>query len=239
MKREDGRGNNDLRNTKITRGVLRHAEGSALIELGNTKVICAASVEESVPPFLATTGRGWVTAEYSMLPRATSKRTRRDASTGRISGRAQEIQRIIGRALRACIDLSMLGERTIVVDCDVIEADGGTRTASITGGFVALYDAAQYLVRNGLIGESPITDFVAAVSVGIVDGECLLDLDYSEDSRAEVDLNVAMNESGGIIEIQGTAEGKPFGKDKLIALTELAQEGILKLISKQKEALWE
>jgi ribonuclease PH len=239
MEREDGRSNEELRNTKIARGVLRHAEGSAIIELGNTKVICAASVEESVPPFLVGSGRGWVTAEYSMLPRATAKRTRRDASTGRISGRTQEIQRIIGRALRACIDLSRLGERTIIVDCDVVEADGGTRTASITGGFVALYDAVQYLVRCGVIAESPITDFVAAVSVGIVDGEYLLDLDYGEDSRAEVDLNVAMNESGGIIEIQGTAEGKPFSREQLIVLTDLAHDGILKLIGKQKEALWE
>ena len=230
---------NELRPVRISRGVMKHAEGSSLIELGDTKVLCTATVEESVPPFLKDTGKGWVTTEYAMLPRSTKERVRRDAVRGRIGGRSHEIQRLIGRSLRAVIDLDKLGERSITIDCDVLQADGGTRTASITGGFVALSDAALFLVREGLIDENPITDFIAAVSVGIIDDKLRLDLDYDLDSIAEVDMNVAMTGSGLLVEVQGTAEGKPFSKDRLNELVKLAESGIKKLIQKQKEVLVE
>ncbi|HEX3035628.1 MAG TPA: ribonuclease PH [Thermodesulfobacteriota bacterium] len=235
--RTDGRRWDELRPVKITRGVMSYAEGSALIEMGETKVVCAATFEQSVPPFLVGTGKGWVTAEYSMLPRATKIRTAREATRGRVGGRTQEIQRIIGRALRAVVNLQALGERAIIIDCDVIQADGGTRTASITGAFVALADAVQNLLREAALDENPITDFLSAVSVGIVDGETVLDLSYEEDSRAEVDMNVAMTASGLLAELQGTAEKTPFNKDQLDAMVRLAQYGILELIAKQKEVL--
>ncbi|GBD37868.1 Ribonuclease PH [bacterium HR37] len=237
--RSDGRKWDELREVKITRGVMKYAEGSALIEMGETKVLCAATIEEGVPPFLQGSGKGWITTEYSMLPRATRVRTARESVKGRVGGRTQEIQRIIGRALRAVVNLEHLGERTIIVDCDVIQADGGTRTASITGAYVALSDAVQYLLREGIIENNPITDFVAAVSVGIVNGEPVLDLTYEEDSIAEVDMNVAMTSGRLLVEVQGTAETKPFSRDSLNVMLNLAEEGILKLIAKQKEILAE
>lgn len=227
----------ELRKVKITRGVMKNAEGSALIEMGDTKVLCSATVEESVPPFLRDTGKGWVTTEYAMLPRATQERVRRDSVRGKIGGRSHEIQRIIGRALRAVIDLDKLGERSITLDCDVLQADGGTRTASITGAFVALYEASRYLQKNKLVEELPVTDFIAAVSVGIIDGDLRLDLDYELDSQAEVDMNIAMTGSGLLVEVQGTAEGKPFSKKRLSDMVKLAEKGIEELISIQKKAL--
>jgi ribonuclease PH len=228
---------NQLRAVKITRGVMKNAEGSALIEMGDTKVLCSATVEERVPPFLRDTGKGWVTTEYAMLPRATQERVRRDSVRGRIGGRSHEIQRIIGRALRAVIDLEKLGERSVTIDCDVIHADGGTRTASITGAFVALYDAARFLKKEGFVDELPVTDFIAAVSVGIVEGKLMMDLDYELDSQAEVDMNVAMTGSGLLVEVQGTAEGKPFSKSKLAEMVKLAEKGITELIAAQKKTL--
>lgn len=228
---------NELRKVKITRGVMKNAEGSALIEMGDTKVLCSASVEERVPPFLRDTGKGWVTTEYAMLPRATQERVRRDSVRGKIGGRSHEIQRIIGRALRAVIDLDKLGERSVTIDCDVLHADGGTRTASITGAFVALYEASLYLKKNKLVEELPVTDFIAAVSVGIIDGELMLDLDYELDSKAEVDMNVAMTGRGLLVEVQGTAEGKPFSKSKLTEMIKLAEKGITELIAGQKKTL--
>jgi len=228
-----------LRSVKITRGVMKNAEGSALIEMGDTKVLCTATVEESVPPFLRDTGTGWVTTEYAMLPRSTMERIRRDGVRGKIGGRSHEIQRIIGRVLRAVIDFDKLGERSITIDCDVLQADGGTRTASITGGFVALSEACLYLVREGFVKENPITDFIAAVSVGIIDNKLALDLDYEQDSGAEVDMNVAMTGAGLLVEVQGTAEGKPFSKNKLTEMVKLAEKGIKELIKKQKEVLAE
>lgn len=237
--RSDGRGWDELRPVTITRGIMKYAEGSALIETGETKVLCTATIEDRVPPFLKDTGKGWVTAEYSMLPRSTKERITRDSVRGRIGGRSHEIQRIIGRVLRSVIDLGKLGERSITIDCDVLQADGGTRTASITGAFVALSDAALNLVGQGVLGENPILDFIAAVSVGIVGGNPALDLDYEEDSQAEVDMNVAMTGSGLLVEVQGTAEGKPFSKSSLDALLELSEKGIYELIEKQKEILAE
>lgn len=228
---------NELRKVKIIRGVMKNAEGSALIEMGDTKVLCSASVEERVPPFLRDTGKGWVTTEYAMLPRATQERVRRDSVRGKIGGRSHEIQRIIGRALRAVIDLDKLGERSVTIDCDVLHADGGTRTASITGAYVALYEACKYLKTNKLVDELPVTDFIAAVSVGIVDGKLMLDLDYELDSKAEVDMNVAMTGSGQLVEVQGTAEGKPFSKSKLTEMIKLADKGIAELIAAQKKTL--
>ncbi len=228
-----------LRAVKITRGIMKNAEGSALIEMGDTKVLCTATVEESVPRFLKDTGKGWVTTEYAMLPRATTERVRRDSVRGRIGGRSHEIQRIIGRALRAVINLDKLGERSITIDCDVLQADGGTRTASITGAFVALSEAALFLTREGFIEENPIEDFIAAVSVGIIDNKLALDLDYEQDSAAEVDMNVAMTGAGLLVEVQGTAEGKPFSKNKLTEMVKLAEKGIKELIKKQKEVLAE
>jgi len=228
-----------LRSVKITRGVMKNAEGSALIEMGDTKVLCTATVEESVPPFLRDSGKGWVTTEYAMLPRATTERVRRDSVRGKIGGRSHEIQRIIGRVLRAVIDFDKLGERSITIDCDVLQADGGTRTASITGGFVALSEACSYLVREGLVEENPINDYIAAVSVGIIDNKLALDLNYEQDSSAEVDMNIAMTGAGLLVEVQGTAEGEPFSKNKLTEMVKLAEKGIKELIKKQKEALSE
>jgi ribonuclease PH len=237
--RSDGREWDQLRPVSITRGIMKYAEGSALIETGETKVLCTATFEEKVPPFLKDTGKGWVTAEYSMLPRSTKERITRDSVRGRIGGRSHEIQRIIGRALRSVIDLDKLGERSITIDCDVLQADGGTRTAAITGAFVALSDAVLNLIREGVLEENPVSDFIAAVSVGIVGGSLALDLDYEEDSRAEVDMNVAMTGSGLLVEVQGTAEGKPFSKDDLGSLIIVAEKGITELIGRQKEILAE
>jgi ribonuclease PH len=239
MTRTDGRAPAQLRPTKVTPGFLAHAEGSVLIEVGRTRVICAATVEDRVPPFLRNSGKGWVTAEYGMLPRATSTRTQREATAGKVGGRTQEIQRLIGRSLRSITKLPDLGERTIWIDCDVIQADGGTRTASITGGFVALVLALQRMRDLALIRDIPIIDFVAATSVGIVDGAALLDLAYDEDSRAEVDMNFVKTGDGRFIELQGTAEGKPFDKRALDALMDLADTGIKALIDLQKSIVGE
>ncbi len=235
--RPDGRHPRDLRPILITPHYLRHAEGSALIEVGLTRVLCAASVEESVPPFLRGKGRGWVTAEYGMLPRSTHTRSDREASRGKIGGRTHEIQRLIGRSLRAVTNLDALGERAIWIDCDVIEADGGTRTAAITGAYVALALALRKLEATGVITASPLLDSVAAVSVGIVDRRLCLDLAYAEDSRAEVDMNVVMTGRGRFIEVQGTAEGKPFTAAQLASMTALAGEGIARLGELQRDAL--
>jgi ribonuclease PH len=227
----------ELRPVRIQRHYTRHAEGSVLIEFGDTRVICTASVEERVPGFLRDQGQGWVTAEYGMLPRSTNTRTDREAARGRQSGRTQEIQRLIGRSLRAVTDMEKLGERTIQIDCDVIQADGGTRTAGITGAFVALHDAVTLLMQRGMITQSPMRDFVAAVSVGIYQDTPVLDLDYSEDSNCDTDMNGVMTGSGGFVEVQGTAEGAPFSQAQMDALMALAQRGIRALIEKQKEAL--
>jgi ribonuclease PH len=232
--RTDVREANQLRETTITPNYLLHAEGSVLIQAGNTKVICAASVEDRVPPFLRNTGKGWVTAEYGMLPRATSTRMQREASAGKVGGRTQEIQRLIGRSLRAVTNLQALGERTVWIDCDVIQADGGTRTASITGAFVALALALEHMRHRGLIHTIPLSDYVAAISVGIVDTEPLLDLAYEDDSRAEVDMNIVKTGNGRFIEVQGTAEATPFGRDALLMLLDLADAGIKQLIEKQR-----
>lgn len=232
-----GRAADSLRPIRITPDFLPHAAGSVLIECGNTKVICTASVEESVPPFLRGKGQGWVTAEYGMLPASTASRMRREAAAGKQSGRTQEIQRLIGRSLRAVVDMEKLGERQILIDCDVIQADGGTRTASITGAFVALQLAVQRLLANGLIAKNPIREAVAAISVGVVGGLPLLDLDYPEDSGCDSDINVVMTDSGKIIEIQGTAEGAPFSLDELGVLIALAQKGIRELNTIQAQAL--
>jgi ribonuclease PH len=222
---------------RITRDFTMHAEGSVLVEFGNTKVLCTASVDAKVPPFLKGRGQGWVTAEYGMLPRSTHTRTDREAARGKQSGRTQEIQRLIGRSLRAVTDLGALGERQITLDCDVLQADGGTRCAAITGACVALHDACRGLVAAGALAASPLRDFVAAVSVGIVDGVPVLDLDYAEDSGCDTDMNVVTTGSGGIVEIQGTAEGKPFSRTELDALLVLAQDGIARIVAAQKAAL--
>lgn len=235
--RPSGRAPDELRPIRITRRFTRHAEGSVLIECGETRVLCTASVEETVPSFLRNSGKGWVTAEYGMLPRSTHTRNKREASTGKQGGRTLEIQRLIGRALRAVIDLKALGERTITVDCDVLQADGGTRTASITGSYVALVDAVNSLVKNGKLRDSPIHGQVAAVSVGIWSGLPVLDLDYAEDSEAETDMNIVMNNGGGFIEVQGTAEGHAFRRDELDALLNLAANGCGQLLARQLEAL--
>jgi ribonuclease PH len=227
----------ELRTVRITRGYTRHAEGSVLIEFGDTRVICTASVLERQPPHLKGTAQGWVTAEYGMLPRSTNTRTDREAARGKQSGRTQEIQRLIGRALRAVVDLRLLGERTVHLDCDVIQADGGTRTASITGAFVALHDATNDLVRRNLLGRSPVLDYVAAVSVGMYQNEPVLDLDYQEDSACGTDMNVVMTGSGGIVELQGTAEGEPFSRAELDAMLALAEKGIGELVAAQRAAL--
>ena len=235
--RSSGRRPDELRPIRITRHYTRHAEGSVLIECGDTRVVCTASVEETVPPFLKGRGRGWVTAEYGMLPRATNTRGRREAADGRQSGRTHEIQRLIGRSLRAIADLSALGERTVRIDCDVIQADGGTRCASITGACVALHDAVAWCKARGLLGGEPLADFVAAVSVGIVDGAAALDLDYTEDAGCETDMNVVMTGAGAFVEVQGTAEGAPFTRGEMDALISLAEGGIRELIAAQKRAL--
>lgn len=235
--RPSGRAPDELRSIRITRHFTRHAEGSVLIECGDTRVLCTATVEETVPSFLRNTGKGWVTAEYGMLPRATHTRNKREAATGKQGGRTLEIQRLIGRALRAVIDLKALGERTITVDCDVLQADGGTRTASITGGYVALVDAINSLVRRGVLRDSPIHGQVAAVSVGIWSGQPVLDLDYAEDSDAETDMNIVMNNGGGFIEVQGTAEGHAFRRNELDELLNLAANGVGQLLARQLEAL--
>jgi ribonuclease PH len=226
-----------LRAVRITRRYTRHAEGSVLIECGDTKVLCTASIEEKVPPFLKGKGQGWVTAEYGMLPRSTNTRMAREAARGKQSGRTQEIQRLIGRALRAVVDLKALGERTVQIDCDVIQADGGTRTAGITGAYVALHDAVSHLLSKKMIAVTALQDAVAAVSVGIYHGVPVLDLDYAEDSSCDTDMNVVMTGNGGMVEVQGTAEGKPFTRAEMNALLDHAQNGIRQLIAAQRAAL--
>ncbi len=235
--RPSGRTADQLRKVHITRRFTRHAEGSVLIEFGDTRVLCTASVEDSVPPFLRGKGEGWVTAEYGMLPRATHTRSAREAAKGKQTGRTQDIQRLIGRSLRAIIDLKALGERQITLDCDVLQADGGTRTAAITGACIALHDAIEHLLATGKLTQSPLRDHVAAISVGIVNGVPVLDLDYDEDSNCDTDMNVVMTGSGGIVEVQGTAEGTPFSRGELDALLKLAENGIARLIAMQREAL--
>ncbi len=237
MKRADGRAYDELRPIRITPGFQSFAEGSVLIELGKTRVVCSVSVEERVPGFLKGGGGGWITAEYSMLPRATVTRTPRDSSLGRVAGRSQEIQRLIGRSLRAVTDLSALGERTLIVDCDVLQADGGTRTAAITGSYVALYQAMQTLADMGVLSTIPLKSAVAATSVGIVHSYMLLDLCYDEDCNAAVDFNVVMTSKGEFVEIQGTAEGKPFSKETIDSLLALAEKGIKQLFQAQQAAL--
>lgn len=234
MERSDGRRPQQLRPVSIERNVIRHAEGSVLVSFGDTRVICTASVEDSVPPFLRGKGSGWVTAEYGMLPRSTGTRNPRESTRGKVGGRTHEIQRLIGRSLRAVTDLALLGERTIFIDCDVIQADGGTRTASITGAWVALADAVDRLISAGTITGHPVRERVAAVSVGIIDGTPLLDLCYEEDSRADVDMNVVMTESLRFVEIQGTAEGAPFTGDEMDAMRSLAVAGIKELLDIQR-----
>ncbi len=226
-----------LRPVRLTRGFTRHAEGSVLVEFGDTRVLCTASVEDTVPPFLRGRGSGWVTAEYGMLPRATHTRSAREAARGKQSGRTLEIQRLIGRSLRTVVDLDALGERQITVDCDVLQADGGTRTAAITGACVAVYDALTGLVAAGKLAAHPMRELVAAVSVGIVEGEARLDLDYEEDSACDTDMNVVMTAAGGFIEVQGTAEGRPFDRAELDRLLALAEQGIATLVECQKTAL--
>jgi ribonuclease PH len=235
--RPSGRRADALREVRITRGFTRHAEGSVLVEFGDTRVLCTASVEESVPPFLRGKGEGWVTAEYGMLPRATHTRSAREAAKGKQSGRTQEIQRLIGRSLRAVVDLKALGERQITLDCDVLQADGGTRTAAITGACVALHEALAKLVAAGKLASHPMREMVAAISVGIVAGQPVLDLDYTEDSGCDTDMNVVMTASGGIVEVQGTAEGTPFSRAELDALLVLAEKGIGELVAAQRSAL--
>jgi ribonuclease PH len=235
--RPSNRKPDEMRRVRITRGYTRHAEGSVLVEFGDTKVICTASVLERQPPHLKGTTRGWVTAEYGMLPRSTNTRSDREAARGKQSGRTQEIQRLIGRALRAVVDLSQLGERTIHLDCDVLQADGGTRTASITGAFVALQDAVSVLTGRRLIARSPVREPIAAVSVGVYEGVPVLDLDYLEDSACGTDMNVVMTGSGGLVEVQGTAEGQPFTREELNAMMELADKGIRELVAAQNAAL--
>jgi ribonuclease PH len=235
MPRSDGRASDQLRPVNMTVDYLKHAEGSVLVEFGDTRVLCVASVEERVPGFLVGRGQGWVTAEYAMLPRAGSTRSARESVTGKLGGRTHEIQRLIGRSLRACIDLRALGERTIVLDCDVLQADGGTRTASITGAWVALKRACKELRARGVLAVDPVKLAVAAVSVGVVDGALVLDLDYSEDSHAEVDANVVMTDRRDFVEVQGTAEGKPFSRSQLDELLALAEKGITELLALQRE----
>jgi ribonuclease PH len=233
----EGRSLQELRSIKMTRHFIKHPEGAVLVEFGDTQVICTASVEDSVPPFLRGKGTGWVTAEYSMLPRATHTRSSREASKGKQSGRTLEIQRLIGRSLRAITDMNKLGERTIYLDCDVIQADGGTRTASITGAYVALVDAVSSLLAQGKIHENPLKEAVAAISVGIVSGQAVLDLDYQEDSSAEVDMNFVMTSSGRFVEVQGTAEAEPFTLEQMDTMRNLAMSGINQLFTHQQEAL--
>ncbi len=237
--RKDGRQANVMRPVTITRRYIKRAEGSVLIEVGDTKVICTASIEHRVPPFLRHSNQGWVTAEYGMLPRSTDSRMQREASRGKVNGRTQEIQRLIGRSLRAVVDLQKIGERTIWIDCDVIQADGGTRTASITGGCIALFDALTYMRKNRYIDCMPLKDFVAATSVGIVNGKALLDLNYGEDSKADVDMNVVMTGTGKFVEIQGTAEEEPFDGEQMQQMLDLAKKGIEELVKIQRSYLGE
>jgi ribonuclease PH len=237
VKRGDGRAFNQLREIKIIPGYLNFAEGSVLIEMGKTHVLCAVSLDERVPPFLKGTGRGWVTAEYSMLPRATLTRSQRDSAQGRVNGRSQEIQRLIGRSLRAVTDLTALGERQLIVDCDVIQADGGTRTAAITGAYVALYQALKNMQSMGLISSMPLKNAVAATSVGIIRSYMMLDLCYEEDSQAEVDCNIVMTDQGAFVEVQGTAENKPFTKNSLEGMLGLAESGIKQLFEAQQAVI--
>jgi ribonuclease PH len=237
LPRPSGRRFDEMRRVSLEPGLLKHAEGSCLIKFGNTHVLCTASLENTAPPFLRGSGKGWVTAEYGMLPRATSERTRREAAAGKQSGRTQEIQRLIGRSLRAVTALEMLGERQIIIDCDVLQADGGTRTASITGGFVALYACISFMKATGLIGTHAIKDHVAAVSCGIHHGTAVLDLDYAEDSTAETDANFVLTGGGGLVEVQGTAEGTPFSEGQLNELLALARKGTAELSALQKSAL--
>ena len=237
--REDGRKIDETRKVECIRNYTIHAEGSVLMSCGNTKVICTASVSDKVPPFLRNTGKGWITAEYSMLPRATGERTQRESAKGKLSGRTMEIQRLIGRALRACIDLDKIGERTITIDCDVIQADGGTRTTSITGGYIALAMAIERMLRSGVLEENPIKSKIAAISVGIVGGTPMLDLKYSEDSAAEVDMNVIMNDRGEFVEVQGTGEEATYTRAELNTLLDLAEKGINDLFEIQNKNLEE
>jgi len=237
LKRIDGRNVDELRPITITLGVQSFAEGSVLIEVGQTRVLCAVTIEEKVPPFLRNSGTGWITAEYAMLPRATLTRSTRESTQGRVSGRGQEIQRLIGRSLRAVADLSQLGERSLIVDCDVLQADGGTRTAAITGSYVALYQALAGLTSMGIIPDIPLRSAVAATSVGIVQGRVLLDLCYEEDCKAEADFNVAMTGKGELVEVQGTAENKPFSRETLDGVLALAEKGIKQLFQAQQEAI--
>jgi ribonuclease PH len=237
MRRDGDRPWNRIRDFRMTRDFLHFSEGSVLVEMGRTKVICAATLEERVPPFLKNSGRGWLTAEYAMIPASTKNRSPRESTGGKIGGRTHEIQRLIGRSLRAVTDLCAFGERTITVDCDVIQADGGTRTAAITGGFVALVDLFRKMKERGQVRAIPVTDYVSAVSVGVVEGQVLLDLDYAEDSNAEVDMNFVMTAQGLFVEVQGTAEAGPFNRDQLNAMMELAAAGSLELTGRQKEIL--
>ncbi|MEW6325565.1 MAG: ribonuclease PH [Nitrospirota bacterium] len=237
FQRADGRAPHELRPVRVARRFIRHAEGSVLIEMGETKVICTATIEQNVPPFLRNQGRGWVTGEYAMLPRATMQRTMREAARGRIGGRTHEIQRLIGRSLRGVVDLAGLGERTILLDCDVIQADGGTRTAAITGAFIALVDACEYGRAHGFWSVLPVKDYVAAVSVGVIDGRTLLDLAYVEDAAADVDMNVVMTGGGRFIEVQGTAERTPFADRALGGMLRLAKQGIRELMAMQRKQI--
>lgn len=239
MVREDGRLLNQRRDFRVTRDFLHYAGGSVLVEMGRTKVICSAIMEDKIPAFLRNSGRGWLTAEYAMIPASTKNRSPRESSVGRVGGRTHEIQRLIGRSLRAVTDLEAFGERTITIDCDVIQADGGTRTAAITGSFIALVDLFRHLKGTGVVNSIPIKDYLSAISVGIVDGQLLLDLDYAEDARAEVDMNVVMTGSGMFIEVQGTAETQPFSREQFSALLDLAAGGIRELIGIQKGMLGE
>jgi ribonuclease PH len=232
--RDGGRKAGEIREIRVTEGVQRHAEGSVLFEMGETKLVCAASVEERVPPFLKGTGRGWVTAEYALLPRSTNTRVAREGRTGKVQGRTYEIQRLIGRALRAVVDFERLGERTVTIDCDVLQADGGTRTAAINGAWIALRQACSRMVAGGSIPRNPVLEPVMAISVGIVDGRVLVDLDYAEDSAAQVDMNVVMTGSGKLIEVQGTAEGVPFSRDQLDAMLHAALRSGRKILKVQK-----
>jgi len=235
--RQDGRTNDEIRDIKITRKYISHADGSVFIEMGNTRIVCTAIVEEKVPPFLRGKGKGWITAEYDMIPGSTHRRVIRPQASGRINGRTHEIQRLIGRSLRAAVDLDKIGERTIWIDCDVIEADGGTRTASISGSFIALFDCLQGMIEKKLIDEMPIESFVAAISVGIVNGEVLVDLCFSEDSNAEVDMNVVSNSKGNLIEVQSTAEGAPFSREQFDQMLESASSSIEDILELQKKIL--
>jgi ribonuclease PH len=235
--RPSKRAADEMRKVTFERGVARYAEGSCLVRFGDTQVLCAASLEEKPPPWLRGQGRGWVTAEYAMLPRATLTRSKRESSTGRVSGRTQEIQRLIGRSLRAVVDLPRLGERQITIDCDVLQADGGTRTASITGAWIALRDCLDWMVQRSILKDSPLKEHVAAVSCGVVGGEAVIDLDYAEDSTAATDANFVMTGAGGLVEVQGSAEGAPFSEDELLRMMALARGGIARLIALQKAAL--